>query len=330
MNWHGKKVLVTGSDGFIGSHLAERLVDLGANVRALVLYNSFNSWGWLDTVDRETLKNVEVIAGDIRDPHDVQEMVKDIEIVFHLAALIAIPYSYRSPDSYVDTNVKGTLNILQAARKCSVEQIVHTSTSEVYGTAQFVPITEEHPLVGQSPYSASKIAADQFAVSFHRSFDLPVTIIRPFNTYGPRQSARAIIPTIISQALSGKKMIQIGNVRPTRDFTYVGDTVEGFIKAAEHKDTIGKTINLGSNSEISIGDLAEKISSLMDHSFEIAVDKERFRPERSEVDRLWSDNSKAGTIMKWGPIIPLEKGLKLTIEWFRKNGHLYKENLYNI
>ena len=296
----------------------------------MVLYNSFNSWGWLDTVDREKLKNVEVIAGDIRDPHDVQEMVRDIEIVFHLAALIAIPYSYRSPDSYVDTNVKGTLNILQAARKCSVEQIIHTSTSEVYGTAQFVPITEEHPLVGQSPYSASKIAADQFAVSFHRSFDLPVTIIRPFNTYGPRQSARAIIPTVISQALSGKKVVHIGNVRPTRDLTYVADTVEGFVKAAEHKDTIGKTINLGSNSEISIGDLAEKISSLMDHSFEIAVDKERFRPERSEVDRLWSDNSKAGRIMKWGPTIPLEKGLELTIEWFRKNGHLYKENLYNI
>jgi dTDP-glucose 4,6-dehydratase len=330
MNWPGKKVLVTGSDGFIGSHLVERLSELGANVRALVLYNSFNSWGWLDTVDSEKLKNVEVIAGDIRDPHDVQEMVRDIEIVFHLAALIAIPYSYRSPDSYVDTNVKGTLNILQAARKCSVEQIVHTSTSEVYGTAQFVPITEEHPLVGQSPYSASKIAADQFAVSFHRSFDLPVTIIRPFNTYGPRQSARAVIPTVISQALSGKKVVHIGNVRPTRDLTYVADTVEGFVKAAEHKDTIGKTINLGSNSEISIGDLAEKISSLMDHSFEIAVDKERFRPERSEVDRLWSDNSKAGRIMRWEPTIPLEKGLELTIEWFKKNGHLYKENLYNI
>lgn len=330
MKWHGKKVLVTGGDGFIGSHLVERLAELGANVRALVIYNSFNSWGWLDTVDREKLKNVEVIAGDIRDPHDVQEMVRDTEIVFHLAALIAIPYSYRSPDSYVDTNVKGTLNILQAARKCSVEQIIHTSTSEVYGTAQFVPITEEHPLVGQSPYSASKIAADQFAVSFHRSFDLPVTIIRPFNTYGPRQSARAIIPTVISQALSGKKVVHIGNVRPTRDLTYVADTVEGFVKAAEHKDTIGKTINLGSNCEISIGDLAEKISSLMDHSFEIAVDKERFRPERSEVDRLWSDNSKARRIMKWEPTIPLEKGLELTIEWFRKNGHLYKENLYNI
>lgn len=330
MNWLGKKVLVTGSDGFIGSHLVERLSELGADVRAMVLYNSFNSWGWLDTVDREKLKNVEIIAGDIRDPHDVQEMVRDIEIVFHLAALIAIPYSYRSPDSYVDTNVKGTLNILQAARKCSLEQIIHTSTSEVYGTAQFVPITEEHLLVGQSPYSASKIAADQFAVSFHRSFDLPVTIIRPFNTYGPRQSARAIIPTVISQALSGKKVVQIGNVRPTRDFTYVGDIVEGFVKSAKHKDTIGKIINLGSNSEISIGDLAEKISSLMDHSFEIAVDKERFRPERSEVDRLRADNSKAGRIMKWEPTISLDKGLELTIEWFRKNSHLYKENLYNI
>ena len=236
MNWNGKKVLVTGSDGFIGSHLVERLLELGADVRPLVLYNSFNSWGWLDTIDREKLQNVEVIAGDIRDPHHVQEIVRDIDVVFHLAALIAIPYSYHSPDSYMETNVKGTLNILQAARLHPVEQIIHTSTSEVYGTAQFVPITEEHPLVGQSPYSASKIAADQFAVSFYRSFDLPVTIVRPFNTYGPRQSARAIIPTVISQALSGKKTIPIGNVRPTRDFTFVSDTVEGFIKAAEHEE----------------------------------------------------------------------------------------------
>jgi len=330
MKWNGKKVLVTGSDGFIGSHLLERLVELGADVRALVLYNSFNSWGWLDTLDNKILKNAEVIAGDIRDPHHVQEMVKDIDVVFHLASLIAIPYSYHAPDSYLETNVKGTLNLLQAARNHPVERIIHTSTSEVYGTAQFVPITEEHPLVGQSPYAASKIAADQFAISFHRSFDLPVTIVRPFNTYGPRQSARAIIPTIISQALSGKKLIHIGNVMPTRDFTFVSDTVEGFVKATEHTDTIGKTLNLGSNSEISIGDLAGKISSLMNHSFEIAVDKARFRPEKSEVDRLWSDNSKAGAIMKWGPTVPLEKGLELTIEWLRKNRHLYKENLYNI
>ena len=330
MNWNGKKVLVTGSDGFIGSHLLERLVELGANVRALVLYNSFNTWGWLDTIDKEKLENVEVIAGDIRDPHHVQEMLRDIDTVFHLASLIAIPYSYHAPDSYLETNVKGTLNLLQAARNHPVQQIIHTSTSEVYGTAQFVPITEEHPLVGQSPYSASKIAADQFAVSFQRSFDLLVTIVRPFNTYGPRQSARAIIPTIISQALSGKKLIHIGNVRPTRDFTYMSDTVEGFLKAAEHSETIGKTLNLGSNSEISIGDLAEKISSLMNHSFEITVDKARFRPEKSEVDRLWADNSKARTIMKWGPTVPLEKGLELTIEWFRKNRHMYKENLYNI
>jgi dTDP-glucose 4,6-dehydratase len=257
-------------------------------------------------------------------------MVRDIDTVFHLASLIAIPYSYHAPDSYMETNVKGTLNLLQAARNSSVERIIHTSTSEVYGTAQFVPITEEHPLVGQSPYAASKIAADQFAVSFHRSFDLPVTIIRPFNTYGPRQSARAVIPTIISQALSGKKTVSIGNIRPTRDFTYVSDTVEGFVKAAEHAETIGKTINLGTNSEISIGDLAQKISSLMNHSFEIAADKARFRPEKGEVDRLWSDNSKARTIMKWRPNVPLEKGLELTIDWFRKNRHLYKENLYNI
>jgi NAD dependent epimerase/dehydratase len=330
MNWNGKKVLVTGSDGFIGSHLVERLVGLGANVRALVLYNSFNSWGWLDTLDRKKLENAEVIAGDIRDPHHVQEMVKDIEIVFHLASLIAIPYSYHSPDSYLETNVKGTLNLLQAARNSSVGRIIHTSTSEVYGTAQFVPITEEHPLVGQSPYAASKIAADQFAGSFYRSFDLPVTIIRPFNTYGPRQSARAIIPTVISQALSGKKIISIGNVRPTRDFTFVSDTVEGFIKAAEHEEAIGKTLNLGSNSEISIDALVEKIRSLMNNSFDIALDKDRLRPEKSEVDRLWSDNSKAKAILKWGPTVPLEKGLELTLEWFRKNRHLYKENLYNI
>jgi len=330
MNWNGKKVLVTGSDGFIGSHLVERLVELGADVRPLVLYNSFNSWGWLDTIDREKLQNVEVIAGDIRDPHHVQEIVRDIDVVFHLAALIAIPYSYHSPDSYMETNVKGTLNILQAARLHPVEQIIHTSTSEVYGTAQFVPITEEHPLVGQSPYSASKIAADQFAVSFYRSFDLPVTIVRPFNTYGPRQSARAIIPTVISQALSGKKTIPVGNVRPTRDFTYVSDTVEGFIKAAEHKEAVGKTLNLGSNSEISIDALVDKIRHLMNNSFEIVVDKGRLRPEKSEVDRLWSDNSKAKAILKWEPVVSLEKGLELTIEWFRKNRHLYKENLYNI
>lgn len=330
MNWNGKKVFVTGSDGFIGSHLVERLAELGADVRALVLYNSFNTRGWLDTLESDKLKNVEVIAGDIRDPHHVREMVKDIDMVFHLASLIAIPYSYHAPDSYMETNVKGTLNILQAARNHNVEQLIHTSTSEVYGTAQFVPITEEHPLVGQSPYAASKIAADQFAISFHRSFGLPVTIVRPFNTYGPRQSARAVIPTIISQALSGKKTIALGNVSPTRDFTYVSDTVEGFIRAAEHKDSIGKVFNLGSNSEISIGDLAGKISSLMDHCFEIALDKVRLRPEKSEVDRLWSDNSKAKSVLKWEPAVSLERGLALTIEWAGKNRHLYKENLYNI
>lgn len=330
MNWNGKKVLVTGSDGFIGSHLVERLLELGADVRALVLYNSFNAWGWLDTIDRDKLKNVEVVAGDIRDPHHAGEIVRDREILFHLAALIAIPYSYHAPDSYLKTNVKGTLNMLQAARKCGVKHFIHTSTSEVYGTAQFVPITEEHPLVGQSPYAASKIAADQFAVSFHRSFELPVTIVRPFNTYGPRQSARAIIPTVISQALSGKKTISTGNVRPTRDFTFVSDTVEGFIKAAEHEDSVGKTLNLGSNSEISIEALVKKIGNLMNNSIEIVLDKGRLRPDKSEVDRLWSDNSKAKSILKWEPTISLEEGLELTIEWFRKNRHLYKENLYNI
>jgi dTDP-glucose 4,6-dehydratase len=330
MNWNGKKALVTGSDGFIGSHLVERLVELGADVRALVLYNSFNSWGWLDTLEKEKLAQIEIVPGDIRDPHRVQNLVKDVEIVFHLAALIAIPYSYHSPDSYLETNIKGTLNVLQAARNCGVKQVIHTSTSEVYGTAQFVPITEEHPLVGQSPYAASKIAADQFAISFHRSFDLPVTIVRPFNTYGPRQSARAIIPTIISQAVSGKKVVFIGNVRPTRDLTYVTDTVEGLVKAAENQESIGKVLNLGSNGEISIGDLAERIRSLMDNCFEIAFDKSRLRPERSEIDRLWSDNSKAKKIIKWEPTVPLDRGLELTIEWFRKNSHLYKEDIYNI
>jgi dTDP-glucose 4,6-dehydratase len=330
MNWSGKKAVVTGSDGFIGSHLVERLVELGAEVRALVLYNSFNSWGWLDTIERKKLENTEVVAGDIRDLHRVREVVRDADMVFHLAALIAIPYSYHAPDSYIETNVRGTANVLQAARDASVKHVLHTSTSEVYGTAQFVPITEEHPLVGQSPYSASKIAADQFAVSFQRSFDLPVTIVRPFNTYGPRQSARAVIPAIISQALAGKKLIHVGNVHPTRDFTYVSDTVEGFIKTAEHTGSIGKTLNLGSNCEISIGALAEKIGNLMNNSFELAFDETRARPEKSEVDRLWSDNSRAKEIIKWEPVVSLEKGLALTIEWFRENRHLYKEHLYNM
>jgi NAD dependent epimerase/dehydratase len=330
MTWQGKKVLITGSDGFIGSHLAERLVELGASVRAMVLYNSFNSWGWLDRVEQDKREHLEIVAADIRDPYRIQDLMNTVEIVFHLAALIAIPYSYRSPDSYIDTNVKGTVNVLQAAKHCGVKRVIHTSTSEVYGTAQFVPITEEHPLVGQSPYAASKIAADQFAVSFHRSFDLPVTIVRPFNTYGPRQSARAIIPTVITQALSGKKVIHIGNTRPTRDFTYVTDTAEGLIKAAEHEEAIGKTLNLGSNSEISIGALVDKIRNLMDNSFETGFDESRLRPERSEVDRLRSDNGRAKALIQWQPSIPLEQGLDLTIAWFRKNRHLYKENIYNI
>ena len=330
MNWSGKTIVVTGSDGFIGSHLVERLIELGAHVRALVLYNSFGSWGWLDTIDRKKLEDVEIVAGDIRDPHRVREIVRNSDVVFHLAALISIPYSYHAPDSYVETNVRGTVNVLQAAREASVKHVVHTSTSEVYGTAQFVPITEEHPLVGQSPYSASKIAADQFAVSFRRSFDLPVTIVRPFNTYGPRQSARAIIPTVISQALAGEKHVSIGNTQPTRDFTYVTDTVEGFIRTAEHPGSIGKTLNLGSNYEISIGDLADKIRSLMNNSFELAFDEARMRPGESEVERLWSDNSKAKKIIEWEPAVSLEKGLALTIEWFREHRNLYKEYLYHM
>jgi dTDP-glucose 4,6-dehydratase len=330
MKWQGAKVLVTGGDGFIGSHLVERLIDLGACVRALVIYNSSNSWGWLDTIDKEKLNQVQVITGDIRDPHHVQELVKDVGIVFHLAALIAIPYSYHAPDSYLETNVKGTMNLMQAARNSNVRHIIHTSTSEVYGTAQFVPITELHPLVGQSPYSASKIAADQFAISFHRSFGLPVTILRPFNTFGPRQSARAIIPTIITQALSGKRMIHVGNISPTRDFTYVTDTVEGFIKAAEHYDSIGEIINLGTNSEISIGALVEKIKFMMHDCFDIALDESRLRPEASEVERLWSDNSKAKDLIEWEPTVSFENGLALTVEWFRNNLHFYKKDIYTI
>lgn len=330
MKWRGKKVLLTGSDGFIGSHLLERLVELGADVRAMVLYNSFNSWGWLDTIEKSRLADVEIVAGDIRDAHRVQEFAKDIEIVFHLAALIAIPYSYHSPDSYVETNVRGTLNVLQAARKADVMRFIHTSTSEVYGTARFVPITEEHPIVGQSPYSASKIAADQLAVSFHRSFELPVSIVRPFNTYGPRQSARAIIPAVVTQALSGQKTIHVGNLRPTRDFTYVKDTVEGFIRAAEHDEVVGTILNLGSNSEISMESLIGKIRTLMNECFEIAVDKDRLRPETSEVDRLRSDNSKAKALIGWEPTVSLDRGLEMTIDWFRDHMHLYKENCYNI
>ena len=301
MNLKKQKILVTGADGFIGSHLTEELVRQGYDVRAFVFYNSFNSWGWLDHSPADIKGKFEVFAGDIRDPHGVKEALRGCTVVLHLAALIAIPYSYHSPDTYVDTNIKGTLNILQAARELGVEKVIHTSTSEVYGTAQFVPITEEHPLQGQSPYSATKIGADQLALSFYRSFNLPVAVIRPFNTYGPRQSARAVIPTIISQIASGKKEIKLGALSPTRDFNYVKDTVQGFIAVAGSDQSIGEVINIGSNYEISIGDLVQTISRLMNTDIEIKTDSQRLRPEKSEVERLWADNSKARRLLGWEP-----------------------------
>ena len=290
MDLTNMKILVTGSDGFIGSHLTERLVDLGYDVRAFVYYNSFNSYGWLDTFPKEKLSKIEIFTGDIRDPNGVRTVVKDRDLIFHLAALIAIPFSYHSPDSYVDTNIKGTLNVLNACRDSDVKKLVVTSTSETYGTARYVPIDENHPLQGQSPYSATKIAADQLALSFYRSFNLPVTIIRPFNTYGPRQSARAIIPTIISQIAALKPEIHVGSLIPTRDFTFVLDLVDAFLLMAENDQNFGDVINIGNNFEISIGDLANKIKEIMDSDAEIVSDDERKRPEKSEVERLWANN----------------------------------------
>jgi NAD dependent epimerase/dehydratase len=331
-----KKVLVTGADGFIGSHLTEALVRLGCEVRAFVYYNSFNSWGWLDTVSPDVRGEFEVFAGDIRDPHGVKAGMKGCDVVFHLAALIAIPYSYHSPDTYVDTNIKGTLNVLQAARDLGTAKVIHTSTSEVYGTARFVPITEEHPLQGQSPYAATKIGADQLALSFYRSFGTPVAIIRPFNTYGPRQSARAVIPTIITQIAAGQKQIKLGAIHPTRDFNYVKDTVSGFIAMAESEKSIGEVINIGSNYEISIGDTARMIAELMGTEVEIITDNQRVRPKLSEVERLWADNTKARRLLGWRPqyagLDGLKRGLAETIEWFTKpeNLALYKAGVYNI
>ena len=331
-----KSILVTGADGFIGSHLTEELVRKGYKVRAFVLYNSFNSWGWLDNAPKEIRDNLDVFAGDIRDPHGVKEAMKGCDIVLHLAALIAIPYSYHSPDTYVDTNVKGTLNILQAARELGVKRVIHTSTSEVYGTARFVPITEEHPLQGQSPYSASKIGADQMAYSFYASFKLPVTIIRPFNTYGPRQSARAVIPTIITQIANGQHKIKLGSTSPTRDFNYVKDTVAGFIAAVDSDKGLGEVINLGSNYEISVGDTVQLIADVMGKKIEIITDEVRLRPENSEVERLWADNTKAKNLLNWKPeyggLDGLTRGLTETIEWFSKPENLgsYKANIYNI
>ena len=331
-----KSILVTGADGFIGSHLTEELVRKGYKVRAFVLYNSFNSWGWLDTVSKEIRENIEVFSGDIRDPYGVKEAMKGCDVILHLAALIAIPYSYHSPDTYIDTNVKGTLNILQAARELGVKHVIHTSTSEVYGTARFVPITEDHPLQGQSPYSASKIGADQIAFSFYSSFNLPVTIIRPFNTYGPRQSARAVIPTIITQIAKGQHQIKLGSISPTRDFNYVKDTVAGFIAAIKSDNGIGEVINLGSNYEISVGDTVQLIADVMGKKIEIITDEVRLRPENSEVERLWADNTKAKNLLNWKPeyggLDGLTRGLTETIEWFSKPENLgsYKANIYNI
>lgn len=331
-----KTILVTGADGFIGSHLTEALVRQGHKVRAFVLYNSFNSWGWLDQCNPEMMGHFEVFTGDIRDPHGVKEAMKGCDAVLHLAALIAIPFSYHSPDTYVDTNIKGTLNILQAARELGVRRIVHTSTSEVYGTARFVPITEAHPLQGQSPYSATKIAADQLAYSFFASFGLPVVTVRPFNTYGPRQSARAVIPTIITQLVSGKRQISLGAVSPTRDFNYVQDTVAGFIAALNSDHGLGEVVNLGSNFEISIGDTAQLIAETMSIEVEIITDEVRLRPENSEVERLWADNSKAKQLFGWRPNYGgregFKRGLMETVEWFKKRDNLrgYKADIYNL
>ena len=331
-----KRILITGADGFIGSHLTEALIRQGYNIRAFVLYNSFNSWGWLDQCGEDVKGKFEVFSGDIRDPHGVKEAMKGCDAVLHLAALIAIPYSYHSPDTYVDINIKGTLNVLQAARELGVQRLIHTSTSEVYGTARFVPITEEHPLQGQSPYSASKIAADQLAYSFFASFGLPVVIARPFNTYGPRQSARAVIPTIITQIASGQCQIKLGSVSPTRDFSYVQDTVAGFIAALNSEQGLGEVVNFGSNFEISIGDTARLIAEMMNIEIEMITDEARLRPENSEVERLWADNTKAKQLFGWQPAYGghegFKRGLMETAEWFMNPANLtcYKADRYNI
>ena len=325
-----KKILVTGSDGFIGSHLTEELVRAGYQVKAFVYYNSFNTWGWLDTLPSDVMKNVEIFQGDVRDPNGVKEAMKDTAAVFHLAALIAIPFSYHSPDTYVDTNIKGTLNILQAAREQDLERVLVTSTSEVYGTAQYVPMDEKHPFQGQSPYSATKIGADRLAESFYRSFQLPVSIVRPFNTFGPRQSARAVIPTIITQLLAGKEKIHLGSLTPTRDFNYVKDTVNGFIKIYESERTIGEEINIATQHEISIGELAEELIRQINPNAKIVCDEERLRPEKSEVNRLLGSNKKIKELTDWKPVYSFEEGLSETISFFKDNMDKYKPDIYNI
>ena len=325
-----KKVLVTGADGFIGSHLTESLLEKGYEVKAFTYYNSFNTWGWLDTLPKEKLDQIEVFSGDIRDPNGVREAMKGVDQVFHLAALIAIPFSYHSPDSYVDTNIKGTLNVLQAARDWGTEKIMVTSTSEVYGTAQYVPIDEKHPFQGQSPYSATKIGADRLAESFYRSFNLPVAIVRPFNTFGPRQSARAVIPTIITQLLAGKEEIKLGSLTPTRDFNYVKDTAAGFIAIAESDKTIGQEINIATQREISIGDLAKEIIAQINPDAKIVCDEQRLRPKKSEVNRLLGANAKIKELTDWKQQYTFEQGIAETIAWIRQNMAAYKTDIYNV
>ncbi|MCX6284548.1 MAG: NAD-dependent 4,6-dehydratase LegB [Bacteroidetes bacterium] len=326
------KVLVTGAGGFIGSHLVEELLKRNCEVTAMVHYNSFNRWGWLEYFPGDLKEKLNVFSGDIRDPNGMREAMKGCEVVFHLAALIGIPYSYHSPDVYIDTNIKGTLNILQAARQLNLKKIIHTSTSEVYGTAQFVPITEEHPVNPQSPYAASKAGADFLALTFYRSFNSPVIVVRPFNTYGPRQSARAVVPTIITQILAGKTEISLGSLTPTRDLNFVRDTALGFVKAAESETALGEVVNLGSNFEISISDLVKKISGIMGKPIEIERESSRLRPEKSEVERLWAENRKASDLFGWSPRYTLDEGLSETIKWFSAAGNMqfYKPDLYNI
>jgi len=332
MKIENNQVLVTGADGFIGSHLVEDLLKAGCKVRAFVYYNSFNSWGWLDSLPKSTLDQIDIFAGDIRDPNGVDTAMKGCEIVFHLAALIAIPFSYHSPDSYVDTNIKGTLNILQSARKHEVKKVLVTSTSEVYGTAQYVPIDEKHPFQGQSPYSATKIGADRLAESFYRSFNIPVVIARPFNTYGPRQSARAVIPTIITQLLSGVTEIKLGSLTPTRDFNYVKDTTNGFLEIARSDQTIGEEINIATGVEISIGDVAKELISQLNPKARIISDDERIRPSKSEVNRLLGCNKKILSLTDWEPRFNLAQGLSATIAWFKSSDNLskYKASIYNL
>lgn len=325
-----KKILVTGADGFIGSHLTEELVKTGYEVKAFVYYNSFNTWGWLDSLPMEIMQHIEIFQGDVRDPNGVKEAMKGCCAVFHLAALIAIPFSYHSPDTYVDTNIKGTLNVLQAARELEIERVLVTSTSEVYGTAQYVPIDEKHPYQGQSPYSATKIGADRLAESFYRSFDLPVTIVRPFNTYGPRQSARAVIPTIITQLLSGKGEIRLGSLTPTRDFNYVKDTANGFIAIYQSEKTIGQEINIATQHEISIGQLAEELIRQINPAARIICDEQRLRPEKSEVNRLLGSNEKIMKLTDWKPQYTFEQGLAETIVFLRDNMDKYKVDIYNL